>query len=87
MSMKTITVRMDDGLKKNADALFAELGMNFSTALNIFVRQAVREQRIPFEVSVDPFYSAGNIAELEKRIANIRSGKSTLKEHDLIETD
>ena len=87
MSMKSITVRMDDGLKKDADALFAELGMNFSTALTIFVRQAVREQRLPFEVSADPFYSAKNIAELERRIANIRLGKSTLKEHNLIEAD
>ena len=42
------------------------------------------ERRIPFEVSTDPFYSKENMDELERRVANIRTGKSVLKEHDLI---
>ena len=42
------------------------------------------ERRIPFEVSEDPFYSKENMDELERRVANIRTGKSVLKEHDLI---
>ena len=42
------------------------------------------ERRIPFEVSADPFYSKENMDELERRVANIRTGKSVLKEHDLI---
>ena len=42
------------------------------------------EMRIPFEVSADPFYSKENMDELERRVANIRTGKSVLKEHDLI---
>ena len=41
---------MDADLKAQADALFAELGMNLSTAFNIFVRQSLREGGIPFEV-------------------------------------
>lgn len=46
-----VTFRVDDELKKQADALFSELGMNMSTAFNIFLRQSVREQQIPFRVS------------------------------------
>ena len=42
------------------------------------------ERWIPFEVSADPFYSKENMDELERRVANIRTGKSVLKEHDLI---
>ena len=42
------------------------------------------EMRIPFEVSADPFYSKENMDVLERRVANIRTGKSVLKEHDLI---
>ena len=42
------------------------------------------ERRIPFEVSADPFYSKENMDELERRVANIRTGKSVLKEHDSI---
>ena len=42
------------------------------------------ERRIPFEVSTDPFYSKENMDELVRRVDNIRTGKSVLKEHDLI---
>lgn len=48
-----ISIRMDSDLKAQADALFAELGMNLSTAFNIFVRQSLREGGIPFEVKLD----------------------------------
>lgn len=48
-----ISIRMDADLKAQADALFAELGMNLSTAFNIFVRQSLREGGIPFEVKLE----------------------------------
>ena len=48
-----ISIRMDVDLKSKADTLFNELGMNISTAFNIFVRQAIREGRIPFEISLN----------------------------------
>ena len=48
-----ICIRMDSALKKEADALFEELGMNLSTAFNIFVRQSLREGRIPFDISLN----------------------------------
>ena len=42
------------------------------------------ERQMTFEVPADPFYSKENMDELERRVANIRTGKSVLKEHDLI---
>lgn len=48
-----ISIRMDADLKAQADALFSELGMNLSTAFNIFVRQSLREGGIPFEIKLD----------------------------------
>ena len=42
------------------------------------------ERRIPFEMSKDSFYSKENMDELVRRVDNIRTGKSVLKEHDLI---
>ena len=48
-----ITLRVDRNLKDNAETLFAKLGMNMTTAINVFVRQAVRQRRIPFEVALD----------------------------------
>ena len=48
-----ISIRMDSELKKQADLLFEELGMNITTAFNIFVRQALREGKIPFDISIN----------------------------------
>lgn len=51
MKNVNVTLRVDEDLKKQADALFSDLGLNLSTAFNIFLRQSVREQRLPFQVS------------------------------------
>jgi DNA-damage-inducible protein J len=48
-----VCIRIDTELKAQAEALFSELGMNLTTAFNIFLRQAVRESRIPFEITLD----------------------------------
>ena len=48
-----ITIRMDSDLKVQADALFAEFGMTMSTAFNVFVRQTLREGRIPFDIALN----------------------------------
>ena len=53
MATTNISIRMDTELKAQADELFAELGMNLSTAFNIFVRQSLREGGIPFEIHTD----------------------------------
>ena len=86
-NMAQISLRVDDEVKRNAERTLNDIGLSMSTAINIFLKTVVRENRIPFELSADPFYSKENIAALEKRVADIRSGKSTLKEHELIEVD
>lgn len=48
-----ISIRMDADLKTQAEALFGELGMNLTTAFNIFVRQSLREGGIPFDISLN----------------------------------
>ena len=48
-----ISIRMDTALKKQAEELFNELGMNLTTAFIIFVRQSLREGGIPFEISIN----------------------------------
>ena len=48
-----ICIRVDTELKSQAEALFSELGMNLTTAVTVFLRQAVRESRIPFEIKWD----------------------------------
>ena len=69
-STTNISIRMDSDLKTPADALFAELGMDLSTAFNIFIRQSLREGRIPFEVSLNQPNKETIAARLEaERIA------------------
>lgn len=51
MKNVNVTLRVDEDLKKQAEALFSELGLNLTTAFNIFLRQSVREQQIPFRIS------------------------------------
>lgn len=71
-----ISIRMDSELKAQADALLAELGMNLSTAFNIFVRQSIREGRIPFDISLNQTNRETIAAMLEaERIAKDRSVK------------
>jgi DNA-damage-inducible protein J len=51
MATANLTVRIDTGIKSEAEKLFEDLGMSISTAFNIFLRQAVRSQAIPFTIS------------------------------------
>jgi DNA-damage-inducible protein J len=53
MAPISTTIKIDPELKKQAQELFGELGMNLTTAVNIFLAQAVREQAIPFKVGMD----------------------------------
>ena len=49
----TITVRVDDDVKKEATSIFKEVGMDMSTAINIYLKQVIRSNGIPFIVSTN----------------------------------
>ena len=80
MSNINVTIRMDEELKKEADALFAELGVNLSTAFNIFVRQAVREQSIPFMITKHK-PNADTLAAIEE-VRKMKADPSVGKTYD-----
>jgi DNA-damage-inducible protein J len=83
MTTTNINIRMDSDLKAQADALFGELGMNLSTAFNIFVRQSIRDGGIPFEITLNQPSKDTIAAMLEaERIAKDPSVKGY---HDLDE--
>ena len=84
--MAQVNVRIDDTIKKKAESACAAMGLTMSSAISIFLTKVANEQRIPFEVSVDPFYREEHIAMLEKRIADRKAGKNT-HERELIEVD
>ena len=83
--MTQVNFRIDEEVKADAEKALKDMGLNMSTAITMFLVKVGRERRIPFEINADPFYSAENMAELERRIASGKNGASTLKEHELIE--
>lgn len=83
--MATITIRLDDDLKNDFAKTCDELGLDMTTAFTIFAKKVCREKRIPFDVSVDPFYSESNMRYLQQKIANYKSGHLKFSEHELIE--
>lgn len=65
MAQTNINIRMDENLKKDFDALCTDLGLTMTTAFNVFAKTMVRQQKIPFEVSMN-VPNAETIAALEE---------------------
>ena len=84
--MAQINLRVNDAVKAKAENACSAMGLTMSSAINIFLTKVANEKRIPFEVSVDPFYSEEHIAMLERRIADMKAGKK-VHEHELIEAE
>lgn len=85
MAQTMVTIRMDENLKKSLEATCQELGLSITTAFTIFAKKMSREKRIPFEVSIDPFYSDSNMSHLRRGAAALDQGMG--HEHELIEVD
>ena len=83
--MANINIRIDDTLKKAAENLFNDLGLNMTTATTMFLKQCLLCHGLPFEVRMDPFFSATNQAHLHRAIADLEAGKG--EAHELIEVE
>lgn len=90
MSQTLVNIRIDEDVKKSMEETCKELGITMSAAFNIFARKMSREKRIPFEVSIDPFYSESNIKALKESIKQLEEGKiveKTMKELEAMEDE
>ena len=90
MSQVLVNIRMDEDLKKSMEDTCRTLGMNMTTAFTIFAKKVSREHRIPFDVSVDPFYSERNLAAIDEAAKQIRQGRvitKTLEELEALENE
>ena len=87
MAQTNLNIRVDEDIKKQAEELFAELGMNMTTAINVFLRQVIRERGIPFYITNidDGLPKEFNRQRLRKAIAQLNAGKGTI--HELIEVE
>ena len=88
MANTHINIRMDEDVKKRAQILFSDMGFDISTAVNMFIRQALRERSLPFKPTtiIDPFFSEAHQAMLNRRISDIAAGHH-VSTHELIEVD
>jgi DNA-damage-inducible protein J len=79
-----LNIRIDKDLKEHAEAFFADLGLNMTTAFNIFVRQSLKQGKIPFEIvgTIDPFYGAANMSVLGQSARELQEGKTVVKTLD-----
>ena len=81
INMGMISMRVDDEVKRKAEMACDALGLNMTTAINLYLVKLGNEMRIPFEVSVDPFYNAENQKILKESIRQLKEGHG--KEHEL----
>ncbi|MEI0477437.1 type II toxin-antitoxin system RelB/DinJ family antitoxin [Brachyspira pulli] len=75
MSKVIMQIEIDDELKKDADKLFSELGLDTNTAINIFLKKSINNQAIPFKIEKDSFYNDENINILIHRYNNVKKGE------------
>ena len=85
--MTTISLRMDDDMKRELDEMCEAMGMNISTFYMVYTKRALRERRIPFDIEapIDPFYSDSNMAQLRKSAKQLDEGKVVVKSMDELE--
>ena len=72
MSATNLNIRTDKDVKEQAEQLFAELGLNMTTAINLFLRTAIRKHGIPFDLYLD--------VPNETTVAAIEEGKKLLND-------
>lgn len=80
MSQTTLSVRLDSNDKKRFEDFCQKTGLNVSVAINVFIKAVLRENKMPFEIKSDPFYSEANMERLKKSIAQMEATGGTIHE-------
>ncbi len=85
--MITVSLRFDDEMKRQLDEMCDEMGMNLTTFFMIYAKRALRDRRIPFEVSapLEPFYSDFNIEQLRKASQQVKNEQVIVKTMEELE--
>jgi len=91
MAQTNLTIRIDEDIKREAEILFNKIGLNLSTAINVFFRQSIREQAIPFKMKpYDDYYTGERLNRILHSIAQAERGEivtKTLAELEAMEND
>lgn len=68
MALATLSAKVDSENKKQFEHFCEVTGMNVSVCINMFVKEVLRSQKLPFVVTADPFYNTEHMEKLEKRV-------------------
>ena len=79
------SAKMDKELKENTERIFKSMGLTATTAITLFYKAVSMQNKIPFEIVGDPFYSPENMLRLQKSIHQLETTGGT--PHELIEVD
>ena len=85
MAMVNVNIRMEKDVKDKLNGFCKEVGMNMSTLFNVFAKRVIKEQKVPFEIEGDHFYSEENMEFLKKSIQQFKEGKVVVKTIDELE--
>lgn len=85
--MTTVSLRFEDNMKKELDEMCDSMGMNLTTFFMIYAKKALRDRKIPFELTapIDPFYSESNMAQIQKAEQQVLNGKVVSKSMEELE--
>ena len=86
MTQAVISFRVDESLKKKMESTCKNMGLSMTAAFTLFATKVTREQRIPFEISADPFYSDEHMELLAQRADDMKHGRN-VSQHELIEVE
>ena len=83
MATTNMSIRMDTELKKQAESMLSDMGLNMTTAMNMYLRQIIRQGKIPFEIATD-IPNAETIAAM-KEVDDMLSGKIVAKQYSSVD--
>jgi len=83
MAQTMVNFRMDEKLKEKMEKTCKDMGLSVTAAYTMFATKVTREQRIPFEVNADPFFSEENMDRLRKNMAQMEKTGGTIHEVNL----
>lgn len=83
MAQAMVNFRMDKTLKDKMEKTCKEMGLTVTAAYTMFATKVTREQRIPFEITADPFYSDENMDRLRRNMAEMERSGGTVHEVDM----
>ena len=83
MAQAMVNFRMDETLKEKMEKTCKDMGLSVTAAYTMFATKVTREQRIPFEVNADPFFSEENMERLRRNKAQMEKTGGTVHEVDL----